>query len=226
MRPRPSSFSISIGLLACVLGCGGNVAVGTGGAGGAGGAGGGTTTGTATASTTSSTGTGGSLPDDFTACDGPGQCTLVTVECCPPCGMPELPDVLAVHVAQGMAYKDYTCPDPVDCPACETGYNPHLFAYCDTAAGKCVAADTRTHAVSACTADEQCALRNGTECCENCNELQSYELTAVASGADPSLMELVCAPEIACPPCVPIYPADVIAICSNDGHCQVLPIDK
>lgn len=225
MRPRPSFFAISIFLLPCVLGCGGNVAVGSGGDGGAGG---GTTTGTGAASTgsTTSTGTGGSLPGDFTACDGPGQCTLVTVECCPPCGMPELPDVLAVHVDQGMAYKDYTCPDPVDCPACATGYNPHLFAYCDTAAGKCVAADTRTHAVSACTSDDQCVLRNGTECCENCNELQVSEITSVAFVADPSLMELVCAPDNACPPCAPIYPADVTTACGDDGHCRVLVIDK
>lgn len=198
-----------------LAGCGGNVAVGAGGNGGGGGD-----------ATTGSTGTA-TAPDDFTACDGPGQCTLVSAGCCEPCGVPELAQYAAVNVAQGMAYKDFTCPEPVPCVDCVPGYNPHLFAYCDTAAGKCVAADARTHAVSACTSHEQCHVRGGADCCEICDELTSAELTAVSSAADPSLGELVCNPETPCPPCAALYPDNAVAVCSGDtGHCEVAVLEN
>jgi hypothetical protein len=223
MRTR---LSFSIGLFLCVAGCGGNVTVG---AGGAGGEGGGTTSAPtggsgSTVSTTTSTGTG-TAPGDFAACNGPGQCLLATATCCGPCGFPELPDYVAVHNDKAMAYYESLCPDPVACPDCITGYDPHLFAYCDLAAGKCVGADARTHAVSACTSADQCYLRGGASCCESCNELTQGELTALSTFADPSLVELVCNPDAPCPPCAPSYPAGAQATCGPDGHCSVLVLD-
>jgi hypothetical protein len=213
----------SIGFVVSLLGCGGNVTIGGGGNGG-GGAGGSATT-TGPSGPTGSTGTG-TAPDDFTACNGPAQCTLVPAGCCPPCGFPEIEAYVAVHVDKGMDYIDSICPQPVPCDACVPGYNPHLFAYCDTAAGKCVAADARTHAVSACTSAEQCFLRGGTDCCESCSELDASELTALSSIAEPSLGELVCNPDTPCPPCAPLYPGGVETSCGSDGHCQVIVIDK
>ncbi len=222
MKPR-LFFSIGLLALAGVSGCGGNVDTGGNGGGGSGGGG---ATGTGTGGATTSTGTG-TLPDAFTACDGPGQCTLALASCCAPCVVPELSDYAAVNVDQTGAYHDMICPVQPPCDACLGGYNPHLFAYCDVAAGKCVAADARTHAVSACTSADQCFLRGGTSCCESCDELDASELTALSTTAAPTLAELVCSPLAgACPPCAPTYPGLVEPTCGDDGHCQVLVIDK
>jgi len=225
MRNRVLYFDV--GLALWMTGCGGDVTIGTGGAGGTGGTGGaGGTGGTAATgtSTTGSTATGTvTMNDDFAACSGPGQCVLAIPDCCGGCGVPEVGNFVAVNSAKLEAYSKSVCPEPEPCPDCPYGLNPHLFAYCD--AGTCVAADVRTHAVSACTTSNDCQLRNGTSCCEGCGVASVYDLTAVASGANPSLVELVCVPEGGCPPCLPEYPPEASSVCGANGHCEIIVLE-
>lgn len=206
-----SILCFGFGLALSIVGCGGNVSVDST-SGGGGGAGGGTTTGT-------TTGTG----NDFTSCDGPGQCVLAVPGCCSGCGVPEVGDFAAVNSAKLDAYHTSVCPEETPCPACEGGINPNLFAYCD--AGKCVAADVRTHAVSACATSADCHLRVGAGCCEGCGPVSESDLT-VTSNAVPGLEALVCGPNAGCPECAPQYPPDVAPSCGGDGHCELVLLDN
>lgn len=197
--------------------CSGNVVVeNTGGNhGGLGGGGNGQT-----GVTTSSGSLTSTSPIDFAACDGPGQCMLAEPGCCPACGIPELGAFAPINSKYEADYQKYVCPEPTPCPACETIPNPNLFAYCD--AGHCVAADVRTHAVSACKSSSDCHLRAGSACCEACGDVSFDSLIAVSGTSGVSLASLVCSPNGDCPDCIPNYPA-AVATCADDGHCQVEP---
>ena len=201
-------------------GCGGNVDVttggnGAGGNGGDGGNGGATITSTGTTGTVTTTNT-------FATCTGPGQCVLVPTGCCWGCGFPSPADFAAVHSSQVNAYSEWVCPEGGECPLCESQPNPNIFAYCD--AGTCQVGFVPEHPVSECAGDGDCTLRATTECCEPCGQVPSYLLTAVSVTADPSLNELVCAPDQPCDACVPSYPAETFAVCSG-GHCAVAILD-
>lgn len=199
--------------------CGGNVNVTTGGDGGSGGDGGATIT-----STPTGTGTTGTVTttNTFAACTGPGQCILVPAGCCWGCGIPSPGDFAAVHIDQGMAYAEWVCPEGGECPLCESQSNPNIFAYCD--AGTCQVGFVPEHPVSECAGDGDCTLRATSECCEPCGQVSGYQLTAVSVTADPSLNELVCAPDQPCDACVPSYPSDTFAVCSS-GHCVLAILD-
>jgi len=205
-----NSFLLQLGLALAIAGCGGNVSVGTSGDGGNGGAGGGTTTST------------GTPTNDFAACTGPGQCVLAITNCCGPCGTPEIGDYAAVNQAQLGGYQKFVCPEETPCPACAAELNPHLFAYCD--AGQCVAADARTHAVSACTSSDDCYLRVGTDCCESCGPISVSQLTAVTN-AMPQIEALVCAPDTGCAECGSQLPPEALTLCGVSGHCEVVISD-
>lgn len=202
-------------LAAALPACGGNVSIsGGGGSTGGAGAGGGTTTTPTTTMTTPTT----TAPDDFYACDGPGQCMLATPGCCEACGSPELGTFAAINRAKLDAFNKYVCPEPTPCPACVSETDPNYFAYCQ--AGKCVAADVRTDPVSQCSADADCRLRNGTACCEDCGMVPAF-VVAVSFQAPQSMEALECTPDIGCPKCLPQYPAGWTAACGASGHCSV-----
>jgi hypothetical protein len=194
--------------LATFEGCGGDVVVGTksSGAGGSG----------ASGSGAGGVGGSGGSTSGYAACDGPGQCVLVTNGCCESCGPEDLSTKAAVNVAQIEAFRASVCPSPQPCPMCASQPNPNLFAYCDQ--GTCRAADVREHPVSACTADSDCQLRFGASCCGGCVG-DTSQLTAINTSGD--LGALVCASNTPCPDCVPVFPPDAITACF-DGHCEVL----
>jgi hypothetical protein len=186
-------------LLAASGGCRGTVeGAGGSGAGGAGGAGGGA---------------------DFAACDGPGQCALVPTGCCGTCGAPELSDLAAVNTARAAEFAESVCPEPIPCPKCATQPNPNLFATCRQ--GRCVAADARTDAVSACQQSSDCVLRYGMGCCESTCMGTEGELTCVSvTGFQAIHSELGC-DSVACDACLPVYPMFAVPLCNAQGHCEV-----
>lgn len=199
LRASPLLFLVAA---ASAPGCGGTVVdPGTGGTG--------TTTGT-------TTGTGSTTGAAFDACDGPGQCVLVPSSCCGSCGTQSLESMTAVHADHTAAYFESLCPDDVACPACAALPNPNLFAYCES--GHCVAADAKTHAVSACTADADCRLRLGADCCEPCDGSADQ---IIAVSLDNDLKGLVCTPNEGCPKCAVQYPPNAAAWCTG-GHCAVV----
>ena len=202
MRVRTLIVASSLALLAALgaaSGCGGNVVTETGGTG--------TTSGTGT-----STGTGGG--DTFGACNGPGQCELATVGCCPACGNPTITTFEAVNSSEAAAFQKYTCPAPQPCPNCASFVDPNFYAYCD--AGHCTVGDIRTDPVSACSSDADCVLRQGSACCEGCGD--GSELVAVSVNG--GFSSLVCPPNVDCPGCIPTPPTSAFAACVG-GHCAV-----
>ena len=191
LRVLPPLFLLALTFPAC----GGKVVVETGAAGGGG---------------------GGPAPSEYNACSGPGQCVLVSNSCCGTCGTVTLADQAAINITQGAAFLETVCPEPTPCPACASMANPNLFAICEQ--GTCRGADVRTEPESACTTNADCQLRYGTGCCDSCDGAP-WQLVAVSTSSNLSASQ--CAPGTGCDGCLPQYPKDAEAICSN-GHCQVV----
>jgi hypothetical protein len=99
-------------------------------------------------------------------------------------------------------------PDPT------THAAPYLGVDCR--AGRCVWYDSRETELTACSKNEDCLLRNGLGCCERCTV--SLE-TLIAVNRTTKLPQ--CAAALACPPCMPVYPAEYAAACQG-GRCAVV----
>lgn len=93
-----------------------------------------------------------------------------------------------------------------------------LVATCQ--AGRCQVVDLAAHASTACTDDAQCRIRTNV-CCECGGPTSVDHLVAVNTASEPSFASLVCSSDQACPECMPIYPAEAMALC-NDGHCEAV----
>ena len=194
-------------------GAGGVGGAGTAGAGGTGGA----------AGTGASGGTGGSAGTkdggiDWGACSGGGQCVRGRKGCCDPCGVPELDTFAGVNSMYLDAFKMATCPVPMVCPACPTGNNPNIAARCVT--NRCEAFDIRkVPEYSGCAVDGDCRLRKGLACCE-CGAMDDWVAPNVSS--EPALSAALCVAGTVCPPCAPVPPVGMRAVCKV-GTCQVEP---
>jgi hypothetical protein len=159
---------------------------------------------------------GGQGEIDPVECRYPTDCTLVRADCCG-CDVPTLGNVVAVAKTQTSELQLAMGCHLVDCAACEPVENPSLGATCR--AGRCVAFDVRQTDLAACETREDCRLRAGLQCCENCAaERQSF----VAINAEADIASWVCgdAP-VACAGCVPTVPQNLSVICSQ-GTCGVL----
>ena len=142
--------------------------------------------------------------------------------CCEGCFEPEIDDLVPINRSQAEAFFDDQCPNPEPCPDCIGCPNGNLFAYCDN--GTCRGADLRVLELSECAGPSQCTLRAGTDCCEDCGEINATcgVLVAINKQQQSSLSELVCENEFMdCPPCVPSYPDEAFADCVA-GRCQVV----
>jgi hypothetical protein len=190
----------------------------TGGAGGAGGAGG-------------TGGAGGISIDagvDWYACSGPGQCSLLSNRCCAACEPAPLSAFTGVNTKYSGAYKESLGCGGIACSPCvlptdPTKFNtPQYMAHC--LLNRCATLDVRESAASKCTIDADCALRWGLGCCEGCGGTTGGLVAVNRSG---ELRAMVCGPgPIACPACMPVYPANVSARCmpspgSTVSHCRV-----
>jgi hypothetical protein len=227
MRPSLPAALVSrsflaIALIASLAACDGSTEnpSGEGGAGGSGATGGTGATGATGGSGASggSGATGGGA--DFGACSLPGQCLLVEPGCCGGCGEISLPQVEPINAEHAQDYYDATCGEENPaCPDCAGFRDPGMFAWCD--AGHCAEADIDTHPLGQCSSASDCVLRAGVDCCETCGLVSIEQLVAINATAQPGLGELVCpADGGACPPCVPEYPANVVAHC-DAGRCVV-----
>lgn len=206
----------------CILAACGGRAILDGDVSGSGGANGSTTNASnasATGNATTGNGSTGS-GQSFTACNGPGQCTLSYRGCCASCSAPELEDVVAVAGDRLEAFRSSECPAPEPCDVCEACENGNLYAYCDS--GTCRAADLRKEPVSECSSANDCVLRAGSGCCETCGaiDLSCGGLVAINKDKQAQLASLVCGEGVGCPSCAPSYPEGSIAQCIT-GRCAV-----
>jgi hypothetical protein len=161
---------------------------------------------------------GGGAGSDWASCASPPECAIAWRSCCGACREPTLADVDAVNRERLDEHFREVCPEPVPCPECVTPTSPDLLATCR--AGSCVAIDVRADAVSACTADVDCRLRV-TGCCACGGSTAPEDLIAIRVDGELDYLALVCAPDVACPACEPVYPDDVEAYCAPDGHCAI-----
>jgi hypothetical protein len=163
---------------------------------------------------------------NYDACKVAQDCVLASPGCCGVCDGPGVSkhDFIAYNRANLSLVS--TCGNGnVACGACpepEPGQGTTQFFVPNCVAGECVVEDIRESDVTACAAPEDCKLRVGTACCENCG---GGDVVAVRN--DGSFEKLVCGdvlpPCAACEPPVRIF-AD--AICSPSGRCEVLPLAR
>jgi hypothetical protein len=157
-------------------------------------------------------------PEGRTACQASSDC-VVDHGCCGYCDISGVEDLVAVH----RSYAGFNAPGcaALDCDWCPAPPEiEHFGAQCQ--AGRCELFDVRESGLAECTEDSDCRLRAGLGCCEACD---STGMVAVSADFD-TLSQALCSDEpLACPPCVPVYPEDVAAVCGEEGHCrvQVLP---
>lgn len=214
MKKTHLLLTAALGLI--LAGCGGTVSTSSSSNGGGGS---GATTGTGASGGAGATGGAGGSTEDFVACDANTVCILTSPGCCQSCTGNDLSQYVAINAAKADAYFEHVCPEPTPCPGCDPLIDPNFFAYCE--AGSCVAADVRTHAVSACATDADCRLRNGASCCEGCGPSE-LSVIAVATTANPQLASLVCVGDVSCVDCEPQYPLETMAVCGANGHCEVV----
>jgi Kunitz/Bovine pancreatic trypsin inhibitor domain len=157
----------------------------------------------------------------YAACTQPTECVVSGGGCCGVCDHPGLSahDLIAFnreHEAEVIQCGSGN----VACAPC-AGLQPVSLQFFvpSCTANRCVVEDIRTSAVSACQADTDCRLRNGTGCCEGCGSGPT-----VAVRNDGSFEKLVCGDIVQpCPDCRPLPnpEADAIAVCGVSGHCEV-----
>lgn len=152
-----------------------------------------------------------------TECDAPSDCVVVPVSCCGSCGRATPTDFTAIAREREGEYRGREECATVSCPACEAPPLPQLIATCD--AGRCVAIDLGTTAITACTRSEMCTLGVTASCCP-CGDIPEHELFAYSASQAGALRELLCPGDFVCPPCVPFFPAGAAAVC-DEGRCSV-----
>lgn len=162
------------------------------------------------------------LCEPETSCEDNDECALVDATCCGTCSIPELADVVGVHVDDVDEHRRAVCgDDPPACPPCAPpGPNPYLVAFCAIGredGGRCLAVDLRDQAVTACSVDADCRVR-ARDCCECGADTRFDNLLAVASRGD--YERFACNRDATCGGCAPIYPEEVEAFC-DDGTCAL-----
>jgi hypothetical protein len=156
---------------------------------------------------------------DMDACTSPGDCVLLGASCCGPCDPTTQRSFVAVNRSSATAYSQIHACGAVDCAPCppvgeSDTTRQYFIATCD--AGRCRVTDVRQTDVTACSGDTDCVLRDGSDCCEQCD---GHGIVSVNRNG--GLEKLVCpTPVTSCPPCVPKIPADFVPTCIS-GRCAL-----
>jgi hypothetical protein len=151
----------------------------------------------------------------LTACDRADECELVPTGCCGGCEPVTESVLTAVNSARTSDVAG--CEDGVLCGAC-----PEVEEYETTGeyfvgsclGGQCTVRDLRLTDDAECQSDEDCFLRNGSGCCESCDDTGYVAL----SGTD--LLVEQCGAGVACAVCETEPPEGLSAFCDNGtGRC-------
>ncbi|WP_437908686.1 BPTI/Kunitz domain-containing protein [Sorangium sp. So ce327] len=154
---------------------------------------------------------------DMDACAAPGDCVLAPPRCCASCDPVDASAFVALHRDAVADFWNASGCGDTQCERCpEVGEaestSQYFAATCDS--GSCVVVDVRESPLTECTKDADCALRDGVGCCESCD---GKGIVALNRSGD--LGALVCPEEVvACPPCAPVVPEGMTAVCS-EGRC-------
>ncbi|HEX6277428.1 MAG TPA: hypothetical protein VFZ53_30505, partial [Polyangiaceae bacterium] len=155
---------------------------------------------------------------DMTRCTSHSDCVVSTTGCCGGCEPLNYYDFVAINAAHMDELRKRTCDPGVACGACPpyegAPMRPWFTARCD--AGHCVAYDASVAA--RCMTSDQCRLRAGLACCEDCSPANDG---LVAISSEQALREVACGGEAACDACVPSYSPAASAYCTDEGFCGV-----
>ena len=170
---------------------------------------------------------------NYDACKLPTDCVVTSTGCCGICDGPGITEHALIaynkqyaNVLQcGFALDEAAggtgsagTAAPIACAPCPMppfGQGTLKYFVPNCVAGQCVVEDLRTSPVTACKANGDCKIRNGSGCCEGCSGGDP-----VAVRNDGSFEQLVCSTMTACAGCLPA-PSGGLAYCGQDGHCQV-----
>jgi len=152
------------------------------------------------------------------ACSVSTDCTLINASCCGGCEPANDRTFIAVN---NQSYSTFSAKcalvDCVACPPVPIGVattSRYFIATCQS--GECTVADIRQTPLTECQTTDDCYLRNGAHCCEQCSGEGIVALNRRAS-----LSPLICGSgPIACPACVSIIPPGYSTTCSA-GRCVV-----
>jgi hypothetical protein len=147
------------------------------------------------------------------------DCLVVPASCCGACGAATRTDSIAVNRSRASDYRTSACGDDIGCPACFMPQDPTLVPTC--AAGRCEVVDLHLHPSAACADATDCRLRTQT-CCECGGDTGPEGLISIRVDGEADYTALVCDPTMGCPECLPMYPTDAVASCSDEGFCEVL----
>ncbi|WP_438016267.1 BPTI/Kunitz domain-containing protein [Sorangium sp. So ce315] len=155
---------------------------------------------------------------DMDTCAAPGDCVLASPRCCASCDPVDARAYVAIHRDATDDYWASTGCGDVACAPCPPvseadSTSQYFTAACES--GRCVVLDVRESPLTECTKDTDCVLRDGVGCCEGCD---GKGVVALNQSAD--LRALVCPEGFgACPPCAPVYPEGMTAVCA-EGRCK------
>lgn len=159
----------------------------------------------------------GGVPD-LDTCAAPIDCVLAAPSCCGACDPVDASSFVALNRAATAQYEAANGCAGVACGACQDvneieRTSQYFTATCD--GGRCVVLDVRESPLTQCATDTECVLRDGVACCEGCD---GAGIVALNQSAD--LGPLVCGGgDPGCPPCAPLYPPGMQAVCV-DGRCR------
>jgi hypothetical protein len=151
------------------------------------------------------------------ACQVDSDCTLTSVGCCAACepvGDHDLLSLNGSHLAEQMATRP--CANVGACAPC-----PSVSEFVATAkyfravcvAGQCSALDVRQAAYTECSDGAGCSLRNGVNCCPEC-DAEGYVAVSSRASFCPN------GPE-PCGKCTPVPPASGIIAACDGKRCML-----
>jgi len=153
------------------------------------------------------------------ACQYDGDCALTTLGCCGPCEPIANNQLLAVNSGHVADVAQQSCVGGATCGACQstTEYDATAKYFKPVCVSKqCSAIDIRmTPALTACASDADCALRDGADCCAQCD---GVGFVSVKNGAD-----FCGGASTPCLNCGSVPPIGLKAACSNGTCALALP---
>jgi hypothetical protein len=159
---------------------------------------------------------GSSPSDNWGSCEHDSDCTLVSNGCCEGCEPVEDQQLLAINRQYVGDQQNSICPIAASCVPCPTvteyeATRKYFKPVCTS--HQCSLLDVRQSPLTQCKANADCTLRDGVNCCSECDGSGYVPVNNSANFCD--------APT-ACPKCVSITPREYQAECIK-GVCAFAP---
>jgi hypothetical protein len=150
---------------------------------------------------------------DWDQCGSDGDCAVASPNCCGECEPVAIERLTAVNRARQTAYEKAHCPYTPPCLPCEPVLeNMQSEKYFKPACrnGHCTVIDIRETPLTACEKTSDCMLRDGADCCAQCD---GAGWVAVNKSAD-----LCGGAPTPCPSCISKPPSEWDVVCLS-GRC-------